>query len=238
LICRSSFCRDGAQERAIFACAAHVFLKTPDAPKALRALKCVFDGKTLEYTKLLLAFIRTVHYWTEIHPELVLEGEINQLLATHEAIATCVLAEPAQLPENQLARRISEELTSLRGLSERHLRLKQDYEMLGNEHQKADDRLFEREQMLEDSSKRLGELAAIVESSDDVIVSKDLNGIIGSWNAAATRIFGYSADEMIGMSILKLIPEHLHSDEKIILENIRTGRRIEHFETVRRTKSG
>lgn len=229
---------DSAQERAIFACAAHVFLRTADASRALDALKCVLDGKTLEYTKLLLAFIRTAHYWTEIHPELVLEDDINQLLATHEAIAACVLAKPAELPENKLARRISEDLISLRDLNERHLSLEQDYKLLGTEHQRTEDRLFEREQMLENSSKRLGELAAIVESSDDVIVSKDLNGIIRSWNGAATRVFGYSADEMIGASILKLIPEDLHSDEKTIMENIRAGRRVEHFETVRRTKSG
>ena len=89
-----------------------------------------------------------------------------------------------------------------------------------------------------ESAKRLGELAAIVASSDDVIVSKDLNGIITSWNDAATRIFGYSPEEIIGSSILKLIPEHLHSDEKTIIENIRAGRRIEHFETVRLAKDG
>jgi PAS domain S-box-containing protein len=91
---------------------------------------------------------------------------------------------------------------------------------------------------LRESAKHLGELAAIVESSEDVIVSKDLNGIITSWNAAATRVFGYSPDEMIGTSILKLIPEHLHSDEKKILESIRAGRRVEHFETVRLKKDG
>jgi PAS domain S-box-containing protein len=89
-----------------------------------------------------------------------------------------------------------------------------------------------------ESAKRLSELAAIVASSDDVILSKDLDGIITSWNAAATRVLGYNADEMIGTSILKLIPEHLHSDEKTILENIRAGRRVEHFETVRLTKGG
>jgi PAS domain S-box-containing protein len=227
-----------AQERAIFACAAHVFLRTPDAPRALHALKCVFDGKTLEYVKLFLTFVRTAHYWTEIHPELVMEDDINQLLATHEAIAASVLAAPAALPEDKLARRVSEDLISLRELNERHLKLEQDYELLGTEHQRTEDRLFEREQMLDDSSKRLGELAAIVESSDDVILSKDLNGIITSWNAAATRLFGYSPEEMIGASILKLIPENLHSDEKTIMENIRAGRRVEHFETVRRTKSG
>ena len=94
------------------------------------------------------------------------------------------------------------------------------------------------EEALRESAKRLGELAAIVESSEDVILSKDLNGIITSWNGAATRLFGYSAEEMIGASILKLIPEHLHSDEKTIIESIRAGRRVEHFETVRLTKSG
>jgi len=91
---------------------------------------------------------------------------------------------------------------------------------------------------LRESARHLGELAAIVASSDDVIVSKDLNGIITSWNNAATQVFGYSPEEIIGTSILKLIPEHLHSDEKTIIENIRAGRRIEHFETVRLAKDG
>ena len=92
------------------------------------------------------------------------------------------------------------------------------------------------EETLRNSAKRLGELAAIVASSEDVIISKDLNGIITSWNNSATRVFGYSAEEMIGTSILRLIPEHLHSDEKTIIESIRAGRPIEHFETVRLTK--
>ena len=94
------------------------------------------------------------------------------------------------------------------------------------------------EEALRESAKYLGELAAIIDSSDDVILSKDLNGIVKSWNAAATRVFGYSAEEMIGASILKLIPEHLHSDEKTIIENVRAGRRIEHFDTIRLTKDG
>jgi PAS domain S-box-containing protein len=98
--------------------------------------------------------------------------------------------------------------------------------------------LRESEEETRERAKRLGELAAIISSSDDVILSKDLNGIITSWNDAATRVFGYSPEEMIGASILKLIPEHLHSDEKTIIENIRAGRRIEHFETVRLAKNG
>ena len=99
-------------------------------------------------------------------------------------------------------------------------------------------RIKETERALEVGLKRAGELAAIVDSSDDVILSKDLNGIITSWNPAAVRLFGYSAEEMIGSSILKIIPEHLHSDEKVIIESLRAGRRIEHFETVRMTKAG
>ena len=89
-----------------------------------------------------------------------------------------------------------------------------------------------------EAAKGLNELAAIVASSDDVILSKNLDGIITSWNDAATRVFGYNAGEMIGTSILKLIPQHLHSDEKTIIEKIRAGGRIEHFETVRLTKRG
>jgi PAS domain S-box-containing protein len=99
-------------------------------------------------------------------------------------------------------------------------------------------KIRETEAELRKSARHLGELAAIVANSDDVIVSKDLNGIITSWNDAATRLFGYSPEEIIGTSILRLIPEDLHSDEKTIIENIRAGRRIEHFETVRLAKDG
>jgi PAS domain S-box-containing protein len=87
-------------------------------------------------------------------------------------------------------------------------------------------------------TKRLGELAAIVESSDEVIVGKNLDGIVTSWNAAASRVFGYTAEEMIGQSILKLIPEELHFEEKIFIEKLKSGQRIEQFETRRKTKLG
>lgn len=88
------------------------------------------------------------------------------------------------------------------------------------------------------ASKRLGEFAAIIESSDDAIISKDLTGRVTSWNPAATRILGYTSAEMIGAPILTIIPEELHSDEAIILAKIRAGQRIEHFETIRLRKDG
>jgi PAS domain S-box-containing protein len=81
-------------------------------------------------------------------------------------------------------------------------------------------------------------LASIVESSDDAIVSKDLDGVITSWNAGAERIFGYSADEAVGKPITMLIPPERHSEEVTILERLRLGERIDHFETVRIRKDG
>jgi two-component system, chemotaxis family, CheB/CheR fusion protein len=81
-------------------------------------------------------------------------------------------------------------------------------------------------------------LAAIVESCDDGIASKDLRGIVTSWNASAERIFGYKAHEIIGRPITLIIPPELQDDEKEILAKIVRGERIEHFETIRVTKDG
>jgi len=81
-------------------------------------------------------------------------------------------------------------------------------------------------------------LAAIVDSADDAIISKDLNGVVRTWNDAARRTFGFTAEEMIGQPILKLIPHELQHEEAIILGKIRAGERIEHYETLRLRKSG
>src|SRR5690606_3862041 len=81
-------------------------------------------------------------------------------------------------------------------------------------------------------------LAAIVESTDDAVVSKTLDGTITSWNEAAERIFGYKAAEVIGRSILTIVPPELHEEEEKILARLRAGERLEHFETVRLSKSG
>jgi PAS domain S-box-containing protein len=81
-------------------------------------------------------------------------------------------------------------------------------------------------------------LAAIIESSEDAIASKDLNGIITSWNKSAERLFGYTAEEIIGQPVTVIIPPELHGDEPKILGKIRSGERIEHFQTVRVHKNG
>jgi PAS domain S-box-containing protein len=79
---------------------------------------------------------------------------------------------------------------------------------------------------------------AIVDSSEDAIVSKDLHGTVMSWNKGAERTFGYSADEMIGQSIIKLLPRDRLQEEAHILARLHRGERVEHFETVRRRKDG
>src|SRR6185295_14753574 len=81
-------------------------------------------------------------------------------------------------------------------------------------------------------------LAAVVESSQDAIISKNLDGVILSWNGGAQRLFGYKAEEAIGKHITLIIPVDRHSEETEILSRIRRGERIESYETIRRKKSG
>jgi PAS domain S-box-containing protein len=88
------------------------------------------------------------------------------------------------------------------------------------------------------AEQRLRVLASIVESSDDAIVSKNLDGIIASWNRGAERIFGYTSEEAVGQPITIVIPADRHSEEHEILTRIRSGDRIDHFETIRRRKDG
>ncbi len=81
-------------------------------------------------------------------------------------------------------------------------------------------------------------LAAIVEFSDDAIISKNLDGIVTSWNASARRLFGYTAEEMIGKAVTTLMPPDLQAEEPGILARLRQGQPVEHYETVRRRKDG
>ena len=90
----------------------------------------------------------------------------------------------------------------------------------------------------EDAAIQRARLAAIVVSSDDAIVSKTLDGVIESWNIGAERVFGYTAEEAIGHHISLIIPPDRLDEEAGVLARLRRGEKIEHFETVRRTKDG
>ena len=89
-----------------------------------------------------------------------------------------------------------------------------------------------------ESDELRGRLAAIVESSDDAIISKTLDGVILTWNQGAERIFGYTADEIVGRPITILIPPDHLDEEPMILERLRRGEHIDHYQTVRRRKDG
>jgi len=184
-------------EDAIFVLAAHVFLKTSDYLSCLDALARLFGPGRLQYLLLFITFVRAAHYWTETHPEIVLEDDINKLLATHEALAVCILNDSET--SDSVSQSLLNELPALR--------LKAD--------------------------KAIGLLAAIVDSSEDAIVSKTLDGIITSWNASAERLFGYTATEAVGQHISLIIPVNRRDEETVIIKRIKRGERIEHFDTVR-----
>jgi PAS domain S-box-containing protein len=91
---------------------------------------------------------------------------------------------------------------------------------------------------LREREEALSRIAAVVESSDDAIITKSLDGTILSWNASAERIFGYAPHEIIGKSILELIPAEIQHEEPSIIDRLKKGQRIEHYETVRLGKDG
>ena len=188
---------DTQMEDAIFVLAAHVFLKTSDYLLCLDALTRLLGPTRLQYFLLFLAFVRAAHYWTETHPEIALEDDVNKLLATHEALADCILNDPQA--RDTISQTLLDELPALR--------LQAD--------------------------KAIGLLAAIVDSSDDAIVSKTLDGIITSWNSSAERLFGYPASEAIGQHISLIIPLDRRNEETIIIDRIKKGERLDHFDTVR-----
>ncbi len=447
---------DSSVEEAIFSCATHVFLQTPEASRCLTALREVLDHNTLQHLLVFLTFVRTAHFWTKVHPELKLESDITQLLDVHEALAECVLrdpvaanVEPTQVLLNELTElrsereqaellrvtlasigdaviatdskgsitllnAVAEELSGwtsqdaigipletvfrivnettrqpvenpalralregrvvglanhtiliakdgterpiddsaapildaedklvgsvliFRDITERRKAERQvqdalqyaesivntvrepmlvlngelrvqsanrsfyesfavspettqrrllhelgngqwniptllsllenvirtnaivhDFEVelehpgIGYRTMLLNARKFRRENHTElillamdditerkqvQKSERL--LASVVESSNDAIVSKSLDGIIQSWNVAAERIFGYTSKQAIGRHISFLIPEGRANEEEQIIESIRQGERVEHFETVRLRSDG
>ena len=149
---------DTQMEDGLFSLASHVFLQTADAPECLDALERLLGTVRLQYLLLFLAFVRAAHYWTRVHPEIQFEDDIKQLLATHEALASCILDDP-EASADKITQSILDELPAIAS----------------------------------EADKAIGLLASIVDSSDDAIVSKTLDGVITSWNAGAERLFGYTA---------------------------------------------
>ena len=194
---------DTQMEDGIFSLASHVFLQTADAPECLDALERLLGTVRFQYLLLFLAFVRAAHYWTRVHPEIEFEDDIKQLLATHEALASCILDDP-EVSTDKITQSILDELPALR--------------------LKADN--------------AIGLLAAIVDSSEDAIISKTLQGVITSWNSAAERLFGYTAKEAIGQPITMIIPLDRRHEETRILARLGKGERIDHFDTVRLRKDG
>src|SRR5262245_8866109 len=92
--------------------------------------------------------------------------------------------------------------------------------------------------LLRRSAEEDRQLAAIVDSSNDAIISKNLSGIVTSWNDGAERLFGYAAEEIIGKSIMLLMPPHLRHEISNIYDQLVRGERIEHFETTHVHKNG
>ncbi len=194
---------DTPMEDGLFSLASHIFLQTADAPECLDELERLFGTVRFQYLLLFLAFVRAAHYWTKVHPEIQFEADIKQLLATHEALAACII-DDSEASTDEITQSILDELPALR--------LKAD--------------------------KAIGLLGAIVDSSDDAIISKTLEGIITSWNGGAERLFGYTAKEAIGQPISMIIPLDRRGEETTILARLRQGERIDHFDTTRLRKDG
>jgi signal transduction histidine kinase len=170
---------DSAGEQALFACATHVFLQSPDAARAHAVLKRALGPLSLEHLNLVLAFVRTAHYWTKLHPELVLEDDINHLLAAHETLAQCVLRDP-EAEKDSLARQIAAELASLRELRQQHESITHAYQELSVDHQYVKHSLHATEESLR-------ELVAVMPAG---IYACDREGIITYYNAQAIEIWG------------------------------------------------
>jgi len=186
-----------------------MFLEPLRWGRAREAVRRAVGNGTFEVITAFLAFVRIFHFWTETHPELAIEPDMLSVLEKHHELARLLL-DPSEAECVKAGEALRQTLAEL-------------------EDAKAS---------LRESKKQFGWLAAIVQSSDDAIISENLDSIIISWNKAAERLFGYLAEDVIGKSITILIPPERQDEEHTILKLIRRGHRIEHYETVRRRKDG
>ncbi|WP_454802878.1 CHASE3 domain-containing protein [Mucilaginibacter phyllosphaerae] len=153
---------------------------------------------------------------------------------------------------SSLERRVQERTLALQETEQETQALNEELTAINEEMAATNEELLATNEELSESRQRLlatldevrageersAKLAAIVASSDDAIISKDLDGIITSWNRGAEQIFGFTEAEIVGQPVLKLISEDRHYEEPIILGRLRNGEKIDHYETIRRKKDG
>jgi signal transduction histidine kinase len=170
---------DSSEEQALFACATHVFLQTADASQAHQALRRTLGEGNLEQLNLILAFVRTAHYWTRLHPELAFEDDVNRLLATHQRLAACILKDP-EAQKDSLSRQVTAELASLGRLQKQHETITQAYQELNIDHQYVKHSLHETEE-------NLRELVGVMPAG---VYACDREGVITYYNRQATELWG------------------------------------------------
>ena len=167
---------DTAGEVALFACAAHVFLQTPDASRTHDALRLALHPTHLEHLNVLLSFVKTAHYWTRLHPDLAFEDDIVQLLNAHEALASCVLKDP-EAQGDALSRKVAAELQQLRS---QNAHITSDYKALQADHEYM-------ERSLQELETNLRELVSAIPAA---VYSCDANGFIAYCNRHAVELWG------------------------------------------------
>ena len=170
---------DSAGEQALFACATHVFLQTPEAPMAHAALRAAFDPLDLEHLNVFLSFIRTAHYWTRLHPELVFEEDLAELLEAHDALAAAIFNDPEACPDG-LSSQIAAELASLQQLRKENAIITEAYETLTMDHRFV-------EQSLRDRDTKLRDLVSAIPAA---VYACDTEGRLIYHNRRATDLWG------------------------------------------------
>ena len=158
------------------------------------------------------------------------------LTAANESLEQRVAERTQALQESEAeAQALNEELTAI---NEEMAATNEELLATNEELAESERRLQELVDELRLADERSAKLVAIVESSDDAIIGKNLEGIITSWNRGAEQIFGYTENEIVGKSVLTLIPEDLQHEEPVILGRLRNGEKIDHYETIRRAHDG
>lgn len=167
----------------------------------------------------------------------------EELLAAQEELAEANTSLERRVQERTLALQETEQETQalneeLTAINEEMAATNEELLATNEELSESRQRLLETLDEVRAGEERSAKLAAIVASSDDGIIGKDLDGIITSWNRGAEQIFGFTEAEIVGQPVLNLIPEDRHYEEPIILGRLRNGEKIDHYETIRRKKDG